>query len=166
MSRDSAQRWVVISALLVAGVYGYRRITEPVQPGKLSNILGIGELVPLGQFATAWGFTYLVVAIMAEAAPGLGGAFAILIAAADFLANTGSAVADIGKAESGKLKATTLNFGATALSSAAPAAQQAAAGGATNVGQGVGQGATAAAGAANVGQGVGQGATNPTTLIF
>jgi hypothetical protein len=100
MSKDTAQRWVVISALIVAGIYAYRRLTEATSsPVTLKKLVGIGNPVPLGAFATAWGFTYLVVAIMAEASPGLGGSFAILIATTDILTNASEVLADITKQE-------------------------------------------------------------------
>jgi len=96
MDRATSERWVTISALIVAGIYGYRRLTEATStPVTLKKIAGIGNPVPLGAFATAWGFTYLVVAIMAEAMPGVGGAFAILIAVGDFLTNSQSVFKDV-----------------------------------------------------------------------
>ena len=97
MDNSTAERWVVVSALTVGGIYAYRRLTEPAQPGGLKNIVGVGPPVPLGQFATAWGFTFLVVGIMATASPGLGGSFAILIMTADLLTNTANLTADVAK---------------------------------------------------------------------
>jgi hypothetical protein len=101
MTSDQAEKWVIASALTVAGVYAYRRMTET--PGKPpvtgKQLAGIGELPPLGPWATAWGLTYLVVAIMATAAPGLGAAFAILIATGDLLTNAQSIFADVGAQE-------------------------------------------------------------------
>jgi hypothetical protein len=97
MDQATAERWVTISALLVIAVYGYRRITETAQPGTLRNVLGQSPPVPLGQFVTAWGVTFLGIAIMAEASPPLGGSFAILIAVADFLNNAQPLFSDLGK---------------------------------------------------------------------
>lgn len=98
MDKATAERWVTISAVLVAGIYAYRRLTETVSPPtSFKNLLGVGPLPPLGVFVTAWGFTFLVVSIMAEAAPGLGGAFAILIGTSDLLTNSSSVFADVGK---------------------------------------------------------------------
>jgi hypothetical protein len=98
MNDTTAERWVVISAVTVAGVYGYRRMTEPAAPPvTIKKLAGVGELPPLGSFATAWGFTFLVVAVIATASPGLGGSFAILIATADLLTNSASLFADVGK---------------------------------------------------------------------
>lgn len=98
MDQATAERWVTISALTVAGVYAYRRLIEPSgPPATLKKLVGVGELPPLGAWATAWGFTFLVVSVIAEAAPGLGGAFAILIMTGDLLANGSSVFADVGK---------------------------------------------------------------------
>jgi hypothetical protein len=91
MSKDTADRWVTTSALIVIGVYAYRRFTStstPTQKGTAKNLLGASPLPPLGQFVTAWGFVFLVCALMAEAEPGLGGGFAVLIATGDLLTNT------------------------------------------------------------------------------
>jgi hypothetical protein len=100
MSRSTAERWVVISAIVTLGIYAYRRLAgDPAQPGKLANIVSQKPPVPLGQFATAWGFTYLIIAVMAEAAPGLGGGFAILVMTSDLLANAGSLLSEVAKQE-------------------------------------------------------------------
>jgi hypothetical protein len=119
MTSDQAEKWVIASALTVAGVYAYRRMTET--PGKPpvtgKQLAGIGELPPLGPWATAWGLTYLVVAIMATAAPGLGAAFAILIATGDLLTNAQSIFADVGAREgsAGAAAATTAAVGSASL---------------------------------------------------
>ena len=98
MTDSQAEKWVVTSALVVAGIYGYRRLTEtPGQPPVTAKELaGVGELPPLGAWATAWGFTFLVVSIVATAAPGLGAAFALLIATGDLMTNAQSVFADVG----------------------------------------------------------------------
>jgi hypothetical protein len=106
MSQQTAERWVTISAVTVAGVYVYRRMTEPTsQPATLPKLLGIGELPALGAWATAWGFTFLVVAVMAEASPGLGGGFAILIMTADLMTNASSIFGDVSKQQKSKASA-------------------------------------------------------------
>jgi hypothetical protein len=98
VNRSTAEHWVVISAVVTAGVYFYRLITEGSSPpATLKRTAGAGSPpVPVGAFATAWGFTYLIVALIAEAAPGLGGAFAILIMAGDLLANGSEVFKDVG----------------------------------------------------------------------
>lgn len=103
MNHADAQRAITVSAVVVAGVYAYRRLTETAQSGSLKNIIGLGNPVPLGQWMTAWGFTFLVIALMGEADPGLGGSFAILVATGDLLANTASLTTDVGKQETGGL---------------------------------------------------------------
>lgn len=88
MSEDQAQQWVVISAAIVLGVYAYRRVTETVADQvSLRELVGLGQPAPVGSFVTAWGFTFLVVSILATANAQLGGAFAMLIATSDFLTN-------------------------------------------------------------------------------
>jgi hypothetical protein len=90
----------VISAVITLGIYAYRRLAgDGAAPGKLTNVVSQKPPVPLGQFATAWGFTYLIVSVMAEAAPGLGGGFAILIMTADLLANAGQLLSTVAKQE-------------------------------------------------------------------
>jgi hypothetical protein len=101
MTDSQAEKWVITSALVVAGIYGYRRLTEtPGQPPvTVKELAGVGELPPLGAWATAWGFTFLVVSVVATAAPGLGAAFAILIATGDLMTNASSIFGDIGTQE-------------------------------------------------------------------
>jgi hypothetical protein len=98
MTDSQAEKWVITSALIVAGVYGYRRLTETptAPPVTLKELAGAGQLPPLGAWATAWGFTFLVVSIIATAAPELGAAFAILIATGDVMTNAQSIFKDIG----------------------------------------------------------------------
>jgi hypothetical protein len=97
MDHAQAERWVTISALAVLGIYAYRRLAEPAATTapKAKELAGIGPPPPLGTFATAWGFTFLVIAVIAEAAPGLGAGFALLVATADFLTNAQSALDDV-----------------------------------------------------------------------
>jgi len=126
MNDSAAERWVTISALTVAGVYAYRRLTEtPGQPPVTAKELaGVGELPPLGAWATAWGFTFLVVAVIATAAPELGAAFAILIATGDLMTNASSILADVGQQEKNTgASAADVNVatGATATAPHAPA---------------------------------------------
>lgn len=122
MDRATAERWVTISALLVAGIYAYRRLIEPTStPVTGKQLLGSGSPPPLGAFATAWGFTYLVVSIMATAAPGVGGAFAILIATGDLLTNSASLFADVGKQTGGQASsASAASTAAAAMPASAP----------------------------------------------
>jgi hypothetical protein len=102
MDRATAERWVITSALITAAIYAYRRLTEPTaSPTTAKNLIGQGAPPPLGTWATAWGFMYLGISIMAQAAPGVGGGFAILVATADFLSNGPALFSDVGKQEGG-----------------------------------------------------------------
>jgi hypothetical protein len=159
MDRTTAEHWVVISALIVAAVYGYRRLIEPVQQGNIKNIIGIGNPVPLAQWATAWGVVYLVISVMAEASPGLGGSFAILIATGDLLVNIGSVTADVQKQETSKTaSAVGANVGQgvnNVTSVAANVGQGVSAGVAGSVAQNVGAGVGATTGVDQPGSGIG-----------
>ena len=108
MDQATAERWVTISAFTVAGVYGYRKLIEPsAPPATVKKLMGVGELPPVGSFVTAWGFTFLIIAIMTEASPGFGASFAILVATADLLTNSASIFSDVGKQEGSAAKPAT-----------------------------------------------------------
>lgn len=128
MDRATSERWVVISAAIVAGIYAYRRVTETVAAAttskmptatKVKSAAGIGPILPVGAFATAWGFTFLVVSILASASPGLGGSFAILIAVSDFLTNSATVLSDVGKQEVQKAVGSTAATVASSTTAAA-----------------------------------------------
>jgi amino acid transporter len=99
MTDQGAERAVTVSALIVAGVYTYRRLTEgsgpPSSGSKLAQLAGQGAPPSVGSFITAWGFTFLVISIMASINAGFGGSFAILVAVTDVLSNTGQVVVDV-----------------------------------------------------------------------
>ena len=71
-----ARKWVVISALVVAGAWGWRRLRE-----------GPEAVMQFPEFITAWGAVYFTLAMITEAAPRFGGSFSILIMVADLLQN-------------------------------------------------------------------------------
>lgn len=120
MDKATADRWVTIAAAIVAGVYFYRRVTEPAAgPTTAKKLVGIGQPVPLGSFVTAWGFMFLVLSIVAEASPGLGGSFSALIATSDLLTNMPAITADVGKRTGAAKPAATAT--ATTSSSSPPA---------------------------------------------
>ena len=90
MTPQGAERAVTTSALIVAGVYIYRRLTEGSGTSggsKAAQLLGQGSPPSVGTFITAWGAAFLMMSIAAQASPGLGGSFAILAATADVLSN-------------------------------------------------------------------------------
>lgn len=90
MTSQGAEKAITSSALIVAGIYIYRRMTEgsgAPSGSKAAQLLGRGSPPSVGTFVTAWGAAFLVISIMATASPGLGGSFAILAATADVLSN-------------------------------------------------------------------------------
>jgi hypothetical protein len=124
MTDSQAEKWVVSSALVVAGIYAYRRLTEkPTSPPVTAKqIAGVGQLPPLGPWTTAWGFTFLVVALVATAAPELGAAFAVLIAVGDLMTNAQSIMADVGVQEGAKASSSSPAYPAGTATAAAIAA--------------------------------------------
>ena len=111
MTTQGAEKAITTSALMVAGVYIYRRLTEgsgTATGTKTAQLLGQGSPPSVGTFITAWGAAYLIMAIMATASPGLGGGFAILAATGDLLSNGQQIFADINT----KLSATKTSPGA------------------------------------------------------
>lgn len=97
MTRQGAERAVTVSALVVFGVYFYRVATEghSSSGGGLLQLGGVGAPANIGRFITGWGFAYLLLGIITEAAPPLGGSLAILLAAGDVLTNAGQVSADV-----------------------------------------------------------------------
>lgn len=98
MNQKSAETAVVSSALIVGGIYAYRKLVEGSIPpntnrvsvdkkGKLATIAGYGDLPPIGQFITGWGFAFTVMALLSQFAPSFGGSLAILVATGDVLGN-------------------------------------------------------------------------------
>lgn len=100
MSPSTAERAITISALIVGATYIYRRLTEGQganQPGTagVKQLAGQGSPPGTARFITAYGFTFLVISMMAAASPGLGGAFAMLVTAGDLLGNATQVAADV-----------------------------------------------------------------------
>lgn len=114
MTRQGAETAVMISALVVGGLYGYRKMTEGViaagklakdgsgldravgPSSKVAQALGAGSPpAPAGKFLVGFGFTYLALAVLAAGVPDLAGAMAILIALACILTNGVSVFSDL-----------------------------------------------------------------------
>lgn len=74
MSKGTAERLVVSSAVVVGGVYAYLRYKGQA---KLS----------LPEFGTAWGVTFLVLSLVASIAPAVAGGFSLIILTSDLLEN-------------------------------------------------------------------------------
>jgi hypothetical protein len=120
MTKTQSNEAIIISALLVAGIYGYRRATEGAKakseapkpkakgasPKQLAQPFTGEEIAPLGRFITGWGFAYLVISVMGAASPGLGGWFAILLGTGSVLGNGLAVTKDLntalGSKETGK----------------------------------------------------------------
>ena len=85
MSKSSAQSAVSVSAMVVAAIFAYRKLTETTSSTPAPSV---------GHFVLGFGFTYIVLSILAEGAPELGGMFAILVATGDLLANGKPLIAD------------------------------------------------------------------------
>lgn len=95
MSTDQAQSAVSLSAFVVAIVFGYRKLVE-------QGIQGGSGVPTTGHFVIGFGFTYVLLSLVAQGAPTLGGMMAILVATGDVLANGKPLLTDINQA----LKAT------------------------------------------------------------
>jgi hypothetical protein len=99
MQPANAENWVTTSALVVIVVYGYRRITESGTGKGVKSLTGSGEPSSFGQFITAWGFTFFVISLLAQASPGFGGSVALLVMTADLLTNAQAVFGDALSAE-------------------------------------------------------------------
>lgn len=97
MTESAAEKAILTSALMVAAIYAYRLLTEGSSPttGKMGALTGQGSPPPIGTFITAWGATFLVLAVITEISPSLGGSFAILVAAGDFIGNSAQVAKDV-----------------------------------------------------------------------
>jgi hypothetical protein len=113
MQPANAENWVTTSALVVIVVYGYRRITESGIGKGVKSLTGSGEPSSFGQFITAWGFTFFVISLLAQASPGFGGSVALLVMTADLLTNAQAVFGDALSAEGSAAEFT--NKSATAL---------------------------------------------------
>lgn len=88
MTTQQAQSAVSLSALVVAGVYAYRKLAEKGTSGNVTA-------APLSHFVLGFGFTFIGLSLAAQAAPEFGGMFAVLVAAADLLVNGNKIVSDL-----------------------------------------------------------------------
>lgn len=118
MTKEQAETAITASALIVGGIYGYRKLIEPAigtQPsqGTVKDIAGLGQIPPIGRFVTGWGVTFLILSLLAQVSPGLGGSLAILVTTGDVLTNGQALAKDIqhGLGNSGELPALPANAG-------------------------------------------------------
>jgi hypothetical protein len=83
MTVDGANSAIKASALVVGGVYVYRRLTE----GTAEELKASTQIAPLGNFLLGWGVVFLTLSLLAPAAPGTAGHMALLLMLASLLAN-------------------------------------------------------------------------------
>lgn len=98
MTKSGAEQTIVVSALIVGGVYAYRTLTEgtgTATGGRVKQLAGEGSPPELGVFITAWGTTFLVISMLAAASPSFGGSLALLVATGDLLNNARQVKDDI-----------------------------------------------------------------------
>lgn len=106
MNSQQAETAVTTSALILTGLYAYRKTSEGVTgsappPRKHSakttaeGVVGVGELLPLGTWLTGMGVTFIGLAIVASVSPSLGGTMAILVATGGFLGNGTAVLKDL-----------------------------------------------------------------------
>lgn len=98
MTRETADRALITSALVVAIIYAYRRLEEATQPGlSVGRLVGAGSPVNFAAWATAWGTVYFMLSLVAEFAPGPAGAFSILTGASAVMVNGQQLFGDLAK---------------------------------------------------------------------
>lgn len=78
MTSSQAESAVSIAAFVVASVWAYRRLVNPSLSGTVSST---------PHFVLGFGFTFISLSLIAQAAPELGGMLAVLVAAGDLLVN-------------------------------------------------------------------------------
>lgn len=80
---EAANSIIKTAALVVAGIYLFRRFTEPtaVENGRAHQV------APLGRFIVAWSVVFFGLSLIAGPVPTLAGNMAILVALAAVLSN-------------------------------------------------------------------------------
>jgi hypothetical protein len=122
----SADPTILGSALLVGGIWIYRRLVEPAGATVASGfdaktIAGLaGSPAAAAQFVPAFAFVYITLALIGMAEPDAARSFAVLVAVGDVLANGVAVFGDVGKS------ATPTTAGASASTPSTTAATPAA----------------------------------------
>lgn len=85
MGRSTAQAEsaIKVCALIVAGIYLYRRFTE----GTAEELKASKTITPLGRFVVGWGVVFFGLSALAGPFPGAAGDLAILLAIGSLLTN-------------------------------------------------------------------------------
>jgi hypothetical protein len=117
MNQQQAENAVVISALVTAGMYGYRYFSEGESNAaelakqgyiqKYKDFYGFGPVLPLGTWIPAFGVTYLALSIMAAASPQVGGTASVLVGTGAFFGNAKAVIKDLGVTTPKAAKTTT-----------------------------------------------------------
>lgn len=116
MTPAQGETAVTTSALIVSGLYGYRKTTEkitkaptvqtgPFKAGIESYVkapLGYGELAPLGAWATGMGLTFILLSVATSVNATFGGSFAILVTVGAVLGNGQEVLKDLEHGLGGK----------------------------------------------------------------
>jgi hypothetical protein len=127
----SADPAILASAIVVGGVWLYRKLIEPVASvpatGSLKGLVGL-EAAPAqtAQFIPAFAFVYIVLAVVGMGAPSIARSAAITIALGDILSNGVAVSSDI-TGQTGGAAATAAKSATTATVKPAPASSSKAA---------------------------------------
>lgn len=90
MNESTAHSAIILSAFVVAGVYGWRWLTGTKRNESVSLKSLVGYERPLTSpegFLVAWGATFFILAALSAFVPTLAGALALLILFGDVMAN-------------------------------------------------------------------------------
>jgi len=104
MTKSTAQAnsAIKIAAMVVAGVYLYRRFTE----GTAEELKASEKITPLGRWLVGWGVVFFGLSVAAGPFPGAAGDMAILLALGSLLTNGVQVSKDLNKGlESNSAKA-------------------------------------------------------------
>ena len=111
----SADPTILGSALLVGGIWIYRRLVEPAGATVASGfdaktIAGLDSSpAAAAQFVPAFAFVYITLALIGMAEPDAARSFAVLVAVGDVLANGVAVFSDVGAASSAGTSAAAAN---------------------------------------------------------
>ena len=125
----TADATILTSAIVVGGVWLYRKLVEPIASipgtGSLKGLVGL-EAAPAAtaQFLPAFAFIYITLGLLSTAAPDAARSFAVLVAVGDVLTNGSSVFTDMqGQAAGTTTAAAPTPTAAATASSSGPAAR-------------------------------------------
>lgn len=91
MNEAKADSTIKVAALVVGGVYLYRRFTE----GTAEELKASETVAPLGRFIIGWGVVFFTLSVLAGYWPALAGELAILLMITTLLINGSQIAKDI-----------------------------------------------------------------------